>query len=88
MDCWNSPAAQEQYEDSSTTFGDVPKDIVLEILSLAAPYVPDIVPLNMNDIESYQRGEPIEELWRRVTSVQDVHMCEGSKSEGVLWWGK
>lgn len=62
MDCWNSPAAQEQYEDSSTTFGDVPKDIVLEILSLAAPYVPDIVPLNMNDIESYQRGEPIEEL--------------------------
>ena len=63
-DCWNSPAAQDQYEDvtSTTTFGDIPKDIVLDILSLAAPYVPDIVPLSQSDMEKYQRGEPLDDL--------------------------
>jgi len=58
--CCSSPASQEDYEtfknENNTSFGDLPKDILLEILAHAAPYVPDIVPLDENDILSYQQG--------------------------------
>lgn len=55
---WNSPAAQDEHGDA-VNLGDLPKDLILEIIGHAAPYVPDIVPISASDLEMYQRGEGV-----------------------------
>ena len=57
----NSPATQDDMDDEAayhaqTNLGDLPKDLIFEILSRAAPYVADIRRISREEVDQFQRG--------------------------------
>lgn len=56
----NSPATQDDmdYETApaQTNLGDLPKDLIFEIIARAAPYVPDIRRMSHEEVAERQRS--------------------------------